>query len=147
VPIDGFGVGTSLTTSSDAPAFDCAYKIQAYDGIPRRKLSSGKANWPGPKQVWRRIGADGRMIGDIVGAADERQEGVPLLVPVMRDGRRLGTAPSLAEIRRHAAAELQRLPPPLAALAPASYPVTIADSLRRLAEECDRRIGASQAAT
>ena len=25
-PIDGFGIGTSLTTSSDAPALDCAYK-------------------------------------------------------------------------------------------------------------------------
>jgi len=50
-PIDSFGVGTSLTTSSDAPALDCAYKLQEYDGKPRRKRSEGKATWPGRKQV------------------------------------------------------------------------------------------------
>jgi len=54
VPIDGFGVGTSLTTSSDAPALDCAYKLQEYAGTPRRKHSTGKANWPGAS----RFGAD-----------------------------------------------------------------------------------------
>ena len=63
-PIDGFGIGTSLTTSSDAPALDCAYKLQEYAGQPRRKRSSGKATWPGRKQVWRRYGPDGRMVGD-----------------------------------------------------------------------------------
>jgi len=63
-PIGGFGVGTSLTTSSDVPALDCAYKLQEYAGKPRRKRSSGKATWPGRKQVWRRYGADGRMAGD-----------------------------------------------------------------------------------
>ncbi|MGC1094963.1 MAG: nicotinate phosphoribosyltransferase, partial [Pseudolabrys sp.] len=52
-PIDGFGIGTSLTTSSDVPALDCAYKLQEYAGQPRRKRSSGKATWPGRKQVWR----------------------------------------------------------------------------------------------
>ena len=62
-PIDGFGVGTSLTTSSDAPALDCAYKLQEYAGLARRKRSLGKATWPGRKQVWRRYGSDGRMAG------------------------------------------------------------------------------------
>ena len=56
-PIDGFGIGTSLTTSSDAPALDCAYKLQEYAGSPRRKHSAGKATWPGRKQVWRRYRA------------------------------------------------------------------------------------------
>jgi nicotinate phosphoribosyltransferase len=46
-PIDGFGVGTSLTTSSDVPALDCAYKLQEYAGSGRRKRSAGKATWPG----------------------------------------------------------------------------------------------------
>jgi nicotinate phosphoribosyltransferase len=55
-PIDGFGIGTSLTTSSDVPALDCAYKLQEYSGLPRRKRSAGKATWPGRKQVWRRYG-------------------------------------------------------------------------------------------
>ena len=54
-PIDGYGVGTSLTTSSDVPALDCAYKLQEYRGTPRRKQSEGKQTWPGRKQVWRTL--------------------------------------------------------------------------------------------
>jgi nicotinate phosphoribosyltransferase len=34
-PIDGFGVGTRLDVSSDAPYLDCAYKLQQYAGRPR----------------------------------------------------------------------------------------------------------------
>ena len=60
-PIDVFGVGTSLTTSSDVPALDCAYKLQEYAGLAPRKLSAGKVTWPGRKQVWRRYDRDGRM--------------------------------------------------------------------------------------
>ena len=37
----------------DAPALDCAYKLQEYAGQPRRKRSEGKATWPGRKQVYR----------------------------------------------------------------------------------------------
>ena len=40
-PIDGFGIGSSLTTSSDAPGLDCAYKLEEYAGVPRRKRSAG----------------------------------------------------------------------------------------------------------
>jgi nicotinate phosphoribosyltransferase len=32
-PIDGFGIGTHLDTSADAPYLDCAYKLQEYTGI------------------------------------------------------------------------------------------------------------------
>jgi nicotinate phosphoribosyltransferase len=140
VPIDGFGIGTSLTTSSDAPALDCAYKLQEYAGLPRRKRSTGKANWPGRKQVWRRFAADGTVIGDLVAPADEHHDGVPLLVPVMRGGRRVAPSPPIVEVRRQAKNALEQLPPPLAPLEPIACPVTIGDGLRRLAEECDRRI-------
>ena len=63
-PIDGFGVGTSLVTSQDSPALDCAYKLQEYAGLARRKHSAGKATWPGRKQVCRRHDSGGRMAGD-----------------------------------------------------------------------------------
>src|SRR5687768_1130199 len=53
-PIDGFGVGTALDVSSDAPSLDCAYKLQEYAGRARRKRSEGKATWPGRKQVYRK---------------------------------------------------------------------------------------------
>ncbi len=52
-PVDGFGVGTRLDTSSDMPYLDCAYKLQEYAGRARRKRSEGKATWPGRKQVYR----------------------------------------------------------------------------------------------
>ena len=144
-PIDGFGVGTSLVTSEDAPALDCAYKLQAYAGRPRRKRSESKATWPGAKQVFRRYGADGRMAGDVVSVAADRQPGRPLLIPVMRGGRRLAEAPSLAEIRAHAAAELAGLPENLRSLEEVEagatpYAVEIAPALRRLAEIADEEL-------
>jgi len=140
-PIDGFGVGTSLTTSSDAPTLDCAYKLQEYAGLPRRKYSPGKQTWPGRKQVWRRSGADGRMAEDVLGVEGDTQSGEPLLKCVMRSGQRVDPRPSLAEIRRHAAGELARLPDALRSLDPGdAYPVRIADALKRLAAETDRRV-------
>ncbi len=52
-----------MNTSADAPYLDCAYKLQEYDGEPRRKRSEGKATWPGRKQVYRRYDSDGRWQG------------------------------------------------------------------------------------
>jgi nicotinate phosphoribosyltransferase len=76
-PIDGFGVGTGLTTSSEAPALDCAYKLQEYAGIARRKKFVGKATWPGRKQVWRSFGGDGRMTGDVLAIQDDQHSRSP----------------------------------------------------------------------
>jgi nicotinate phosphoribosyltransferase len=146
-PIDGMGIGTSLATSSDAPALDCAYKLQEYAGLPRRKRSAGKATWPGRKQVWRRYGADGRMAGDVLSLEDDSQRGVPLLRPAIKSGERIRPQPTLAEIRAHAARELACLPEPLRRLEPgASYPVQVADVLVRLAAEVDRRVARQEAA-
>ena len=83
-PIDGFGIGVNLDASIDAPSLDCAYKLQEYDGKPRRKLSEGKATWPGRKQVWRSYGADKRMRGDILSLENDSQAGETLIAPVMR---------------------------------------------------------------
>jgi nicotinate phosphoribosyltransferase len=140
-PIDGFGIGTSLTTSSDVPALDCAYKLQEYDGLPRRKRSIGKATWPGRKQVWRRYGSDGRMAGDILSIESDHHSGEPLIQPVMRAGRRIGPPPTLAEIRARATRDLARLPEWLRLLRPqGSYPVEVAGALVRLAADVDSRL-------
>jgi nicotinate phosphoribosyltransferase len=132
-PIDGFGVGTSLTTSSDAPALDCAYKLQEYAGRPRRKLSEGKATWPGRKQVYRFHRPDGTIAEDVVALVSELCAGEPLLRPVMRAGRRLPDLPDLSRARGHAARSLQHLPPPLRQLEVADVPVRISQGLRDLA--------------
>ena len=139
VPIDGYGIGTSLTTSQDAPALDCGYKIQEYDGKPKRKRSEGKATWPGRKQVVRRYAADGTMIGDLLTLEGEQVAGEALIRPAMREGRRL-ELPSLEQARRLAAAQLQRLPAHLKRLGTApAYPVEVSAPLRALAQEIDRR--------
>jgi len=138
-PIDGFGVGTSLVTSSDAPSLDAVYKLQEYAGRPRRKRSTGKATWPGRKQVYRRSGADGRFAGDTVTAEADPQPGEPLLEPVMSGGKRVRALPTLATARERARAQLARLPAALAGLDDAlvPYPVEIAPSLHVLAAEVD----------
>jgi nicotinate phosphoribosyltransferase len=149
-PIDGFGVGTSLTTSSDVPAIDCVYKLQEYAGLPRRKLSEKKATWPGRKQVWRRYGCDGRMEADSLtldagpsAPPAARQGAEPLIHEVMRGGTRLRPPETLAAIRERAKHELARLPEPLRRLeAGATYPVEIADELKALAAQVDRRLSA-----
>jgi nicotinate phosphoribosyltransferase len=140
-PIDGFGIGTSLTTSADLPALDCAYKLQEYAGLPRRKRSTGKATWPGRKQVWRRYGPDGHISQDILSVEDDDRPGEPLLGPVMTSGRRLAPAPTLAQIRARTARSLERLPEPLRRLEPGkTCPVEVADPLKDLAAEVDRRL-------
>jgi nicotinate phosphoribosyltransferase len=139
-PIDGMGIGTSLTTSSDVPAIDCVYKLQEYAGLPRRKRSEKKATWPGRKQVWRRYGADGRMAGDILALEGHDKPGEPLIQPFMRGGRRLRPPETLADIRLRAKRELERLPETLRRLEPnATYSVEVADELVKLAAEVDRR--------
>src|SRR5262249_54472799 len=99
------------------PALDCAYKLQEYAGIARRKRSTGKATWPGRKQVWRSYGPDGRMQRDRLSLETDAHPGEPLLAPVMRAGRRL-LHPTLADSRARAAGELPGRPGPLRVLEP-----------------------------
>jgi nicotinate phosphoribosyltransferase len=141
-PIDGFGMGTSLTTSSDAPSLDCVYKLQEYAGLARRKQSTGKQTWPGRKQVWRRYDQDGRMRADVLSVEADQQEGEPLLQLVMQGGKRVAPAPKLADIRARAGRELARLPEPLRRLETAKYPVEVGAALTRLAADVDKRLRA-----
>ncbi len=140
-PADGFGVGTHLDTSADAPSLDFVYKLQQYADRPVRKRSRGKETWPGPKQVWRRFGDDGRFAGDVITPMGETHDGEALLVPVMRDGRRLEGAGDLEGARRRAAESLAAIPDDLRGLhGPGEYPVERSASLEALAEAADAAI-------
>ena len=132
-PIDAFGVGTHAVTSADAPTFDAVYKLVAYDGEGRIKRSTGKETLPGRKQVFRQRGASGTPARDILARADEHHEGDPLLVPVMRGGRRLAAGgESLQRARERAASEIARLPDRVRGLPAADrpYDVVVSDALR-----------------
>jgi nicotinate phosphoribosyltransferase len=137
-PIDGFGVGTHLATSADAPYLDCAYKLQEYAGQARRKRSEGKATWPGRKQVYRAFDATDVMAGDLITLENDAAPGEPLITPQMRNGRRLHKPETLVEIRQRAARELQRLPPHLRRLDEVTpYSVSVSQPLRDLADAVD----------
>jgi nicotinate phosphoribosyltransferase len=139
--IDGFGVGTRMNTSADAPSLDCAYKLQEYDGLPRRKRSEGKATWPGRKQVYRRTRADGRFDADVLTLTSEVVPGSALMEPVMRGGRLVAPLPALAASRAYAATQLSALPESLQKLEESEpYTVQIAPPLSRLAAEVDAHL-------
>jgi nicotinate phosphoribosyltransferase len=138
IPIDGYGIGTHLDTSADAPYLDCAYKLQEYAGRPRRKRSEGKATWPGRKQVYRRYAENGTMLNDAVTVENDVRDGRALLRQVMHEGLRTHPSPPLTAIREYAAQELASLPPPLRELRPGTpYPVLISKPLRDLAATLD----------
>jgi nicotinate phosphoribosyltransferase len=129
-PIDGFGVGTAVSTSSDAPALSGVYKLAEIerDGrvVPVLKKSPGKRTYPGCKQVWR-VMRDGIAVEDVL-ALDDIQPPAgaqPLLREVMKRGVRVWR-PSLNEIRERCRQQLATLPRDVTQLIDGKkYPVRI----------------------
>lgn len=141
-PIDGFGVGTKMGVSEDAPALDMAYKLTAYAGKGRLKTSPGKRILPGRKQVFRRE-EKGRAVGDVIARADEDLPGRPLLERVMAGGRPIAPdAIDLERARERARRETAALPDRVRALAPAHplYPVAVSAALERDLERVRHRV-------
>ena len=137
-PIDGYGVGTRMNTSADAPFLDCAYKLVEYAGRPKRKRSEGKATWPGRKQVFRRLDADGRIAGDALTVEGDLQQGVPLIEPVMIAGERLKPSPPVAALRNHAREQLASLPERLRSIERGeSLTPAVSERLHALAAQAD----------
>ncbi len=144
-PIDAYGVGTRLGVSADAPYLDSVYKLVQYGDRPVLKLSADKATAPGPKQVFRGPG------GDVVGLrTEEAPAGTePLLVPVMRGGRRAGPPAPLEAARARFEADLAALPEGVRRLADPDQPEpAVSPALRELTDrvraEALRRAGLSR---
>jgi len=144
-PLDGFGVGTSMGVSKDAPALDSVYKLVAYEGQPRMKLSRNKATLPGRKQVFRcSEGTD--EAHDVIALADETDKSIggrPLLRKVMENGLRLAPGKeSLEQARKHCAEETARLPQRLRSLDPADppYPVRVSAKLASLRDDLEDKL-------
>ncbi len=132
--IGGFGVGSRLGTSADAPYVDMVYKLVEFDGEPTLKLSKEKATWPGQKQVWR-VSTGDSFQSDVIGLAreDGPDQGKPLLEPVMRQGR--SVASGLLEDARRRCAKQRAL------LRSSRYEVRHSDALVALREDLTRRLG------
>ncbi len=142
-PIDGFGVGTRVGTSADAPYTDFVYKLVEYDGKPVGKLSEDKATLPGRKQVFRTFDERGIMIRDSVQMEElpaDLPDDLPLLGAVMESGARISLTPSIDYVREFHAERIAALPDWLSAVNPAeNYPVVISEQLNKLASDVAER--------
>jgi nicotinate phosphoribosyltransferase len=145
-PVDAFGVGAALSTSSDAPSLGAVYKLveieRAGAAVPMMKLSPGKQTYPGLKQVWRVF--DHGAVEDIIGLADDNDgsSGRALLKRVMRGGRRELVPQSVGELRTRCRAAVGELPASVRRLRdPVRYPVRVGDALQSTIERLSRTTG------
>jgi nicotinate phosphoribosyltransferase len=130
-----WGVGTRLATAYDEPALGAVYKLAAVREpggawLPRVKHSEQaiKASTPGLQQV-RRFAEGGASAGDVIWdelTGPPARDGVDLLAPAFRGGRRLRLDEPLADARERAITSLGALPADVRRLVdPAPYPVTL----------------------
>ena len=140
--IDGFGVGTNMGVSKDAPTTDMAYKLVEYDGRPLLKLSADKVTLPGEKQVFRYCDSDSRLERDTIALRNERppSDSSPLLVKVMEGGKRIFQE-TIDDARQRCASSLGRMPEEVKRITnPAKYPVEESEEVRKQADAVQRRL-------
>ena len=110
-PIDAFGVGTDLATSTDSPNLGVVYKLVELDGRVTAKFSEDKHTLPGAKQVFRFATHDVVACNwECLGCGPGEPEARALLRPVMLGGKSVSPLPTLAEVRRYASESIKRLP-------------------------------------
>ena len=141
--IDAFGVGTRMGVSADAPYLNMAYKMVMYNGRPVMKLSSGKISLAGPKQVFRQRTKDGFFKRDLIGLLDDDiADSESLLIPVMKDGKRLLPSEPLPKIQELFRKEFALLPETYKDLeGNPNYPVEITPRLQALQDQVRKEIG------
>jgi len=144
--IDAFGVGTALGTPGDAPHLNLIYKLVEVERGGRireaAKFSRAKATYPGRKQVFRHLTPSGEFKGDTIALRDEAPNGgQPLLVEVMRGGRRVASAEPVSALRDRCIANLARLPQRYRRIdRSAIYPVRYSARLTALQEKVRQRV-------
>ena len=144
--IDAFGVGSALVAPTDARNLSMIYKLVELerDGKVREaaKLSESKSTYPGAKQVFRFANRAGKWQKDLIALASESHPTAsPLLVPVMREGKRLAPPEPLAAARARCTESLKHLPARLLSIQHAApYPVRYSQPLKNLLQRVRRRI-------
>ncbi|HVB85075.1 MAG TPA: nicotinate phosphoribosyltransferase [Candidatus Dormibacteraeota bacterium] len=144
--IDAFGVGTALGTPGDAPHLNLIYKLVEVErgGKFREaaKFSRDKVTYPGRKQVFRHSNSRGEFQSDKIALEDEpHRGGDPLLVRVMRGGKRAIAKEPLSAMRQRCIESLAHLPPRYLQLNRfAKYPVRYSQRLKAMLEQVRRRV-------
>lgn len=145
--IDGYGLGTQLVTGKPVNG---VYKLVEIDTIPVMKASSGKATYPGRKQIFRRFEA-GQIVGDRLGLISEAPHANehPLLQCVMQNGQRRLPIESLATIAARVSQSVTALPAPVRQIEPAAtlscgsrdaVTIELSDALQALIEQTQHRV-------
>lgn len=132
--IDGYGLGTKLVTGSPVNG---VYKLVEIDSIPVMKKSSGKATYPGRKQIFRSY-AGGKVKADRLGLMTDAPlaQETHLLELLVKQGQRLQPPETLGEIRQRTAASVASLSEQIRRLDhPVSLPVEISATLQELARK------------
>jgi nicotinate phosphoribosyltransferase len=110
-PIDAFGVGTDLATSTDSPNLGVVYKLVELDGRVTAKFSEDKHTFPGAKQVFRFDGHDVIACSwECLGCGHDEPQARALLRPVILRGKVIEPLPDVSAARRNAAESIKRLP-------------------------------------
>jgi len=161
-----YGVGTRLITSQGHSALGGVYKLVAIDGsgewLPAMKISDTpeKMPIPGDKRVWRIYDDRGLASADVVSAGDEdlsfggsldlyhpHRKGIirrldnirdveELVVPAYEEGKRVGSVPSLDEMRQRRIEDLERLDVGVRRLVnPHVYHVSLTKNVKQLQGE------------
>jgi nicotinate phosphoribosyltransferase len=146
-PIDSFGVGTELVTSSDLPAIDLIYKlVQIKEKNSIRyiaKFSPKKETLPGKKQVFRFLDKNGKFLYDFIDLESnlkQEKEFIPLLEKIIEKGKLIKQLPSLNQIREYTNENLKNLPEKYKKISnPETYPVKVSwkinEIIKKLKEE------------
>ncbi|NET52840.1 MAG: nicotinate phosphoribosyltransferase [Merismopedia sp. SIO2A8] len=148
--IDGYGIGTKLVTGQPVNG---VYKLVEIDGIPTMKGATGKVTYPGRKQVFRQFDSKGNVVGDRLGLmfeAESESESqaespshaeMPLLQPVMKQGKRLAEPEPLDAIAQRTHHSVTLLPPEIRKIhSPATLTPTISSALKILTEDTQKTI-------
>ena len=101
-PIDGIGIGTAMTTSSDVPAIDCVYKLQEYAGIAAPQALGEQSHLAGPQAgvaaLWRRRPHGRRYFG--AGRSRKSRRAIATTHDARRTARAAGGNPRCDQVAR-----------------------------------------------
>jgi nicotinate phosphoribosyltransferase len=143
---DSFGVGTALATPGDAPHLNLVYKLVEVERAGKvreaAKLTAAKVTYPGRKQIYREVTKKGEFDGDLIGLEGESANGgEPLLIQVMKDGKRIVPAEPIEALRSRCQAGLARLSEKYRRIdRSAEYPVKYSRSLEKMLDRVRRRV-------
>src|SRR5579864_8148700 len=109
-PIDAFGVGTDLATSTDSPNLGVVYKLVELGGRFTAKFSEDKHTMPGSKQVFRFANHDVIACNwECFGCEPDEPPAKALLRPVLLQGQLVEPLPDAKATRKYALESIQKL--------------------------------------